>query len=636
VGVAVLAIFFVGRLTVTSQPATPGGSAAAAATVWTCSMHPNIKLPTPGQCPICFMDLIPLTTDDQGAGATLSLSDRARQLARIETTEVTPRELVVDLRLSGKIAADETRITYISSYVPGRLDRLFVDFTGILVRKGDHLAEIYSPGLLVSQRELVLALDRLERANTTEPRNETAIQTAQSIVDAAKRKLELAGVPKDEIDRLAREKNPSENVRIDAPSHGWVLERQGYAGMYVETGTRLFTVVDLQRVWAQFEAYELDMPALRVGQTVGFTAEAEPGRTFEGRVAHIDPTLNDRTRSVKVRVNVENADLRLRPGMFVRGVVRVRLGAEGKVLGNELAGKWVCPMHPEVVRDSNVKCDQCGMDLVPAEELGYADKTPPGEKTLAVPTSAVLLTGQRAVVYVEANQDGKPVYEGRVVALGPRAGDWYVVLAGLKEGERVVTRGALAIDSALQIQARPSMMSHDTTETPTASSNPVIASRAVAGAAYHAQVRPIIDACLNLSAALAANKLDDARREAAAMARSARAADGLGLSGDDVKLFAERVKAIADAIPANASTASLDELRKALPAVTTAVETYLRTFGHDHKSPVFRAYCPMAFQNKGAAWLQAGETIENAYFADKMLRCGEIQARIGPDGREAD
>lgn len=640
-------VFLIGRCTAT--PESNGGAVAPAAgrdAFWTCSMHPNIRLPKPGQCPLCFMDLIPEAAgDDEGDAPRITWSQRARTLARVETTEVAHREVSCSVRLSGKIAPDETRIRYISSYVPGRLDRLFVDFTGIMVRKGDHLAEIYSPGLMVSQRELILAMDRLDRAKAATPPNESAMTTAQSVVDAARRKLELAGVPRDEIERLAKERNPSENVRIDAPSHGWVLERQGYAGMYVETGTRLFTVVDLYRVWAQLEAYELDMPFLRIGQAVAFEAEAQPGRVFDGRVAYVDPSLNDRTRTVKVRVNVENADLRLRPGMFVRARVNVRIGELGRVLGNELAGKWICPMHPEVVKDQNAPCDHCGMDLVRAESIGHAEAAPAGERPLAVPASAVLLTGNRAVVYVETEREGKADYEGRRVELGPRADDWYVVLDGLAPGERVVTRGALAIDSALQIKAKPSLIGAMEADASTpgdgahGDSGPDAADkhahRAVAGAAYHATAKPIIDACLDLSAALAADDLAGARGAAARAVAAAKNARPDGLPDADAPEFTARVQAISAALPAEAAAASLDDLRGKLPEVTAALESYLRTFGHDRAGPIFRAYCPMAFQNKGAAWLQAGETIQNAYFASKMLRCGEIRARIGADGREA-
>ena len=183
-----------------------------------------------------------------------------------------------------------------------------------------------------------------------------------------------------------------------------------------------------------------------------------PATTFHGTIAFIEPEVDRRTRTVPVRVNVPNPEGRLKPGMFVRATVASRLAEDGKVHAPEFAGKWISPMHPEIVKDGPGQCDVCGMDLVPAEELGLVDsgKQP---APLIVPASAVLRTGKRAVVYVEKPEAERPTYEGREIVLGPRAGDVFLVESGLEAGERVVTNGAFKIDSALQIQAKPSMMS---------------------------------------------------------------------------------------------------------------------------------------------------------------------------------
>ena len=161
-----------------------------------------------------------------------------------------------------------------------------------------------------------------------------------------------------------------------------------------------------------------------------------------------------------VRDNAPNADGRLKPGMFIKALVRSQVAAGGRVMDARLAGKWMCPMHPDVVKDAAAACDICEMPLVRTESLGYVSVDPDkADKPLVVPASAALVTGKRAVVYVEAPGRDRPTYEGREVALGPRAGDYYLVRDGLAEGERVVVKGNFKIDSALQIQARPSMMS---------------------------------------------------------------------------------------------------------------------------------------------------------------------------------
>jgi Cu(I)/Ag(I) efflux system membrane fusion protein len=229
--------------------------------------------------------------------------------------------------------------------------------------------------------------------------------------------------------------------------------------MYVDVGTRIFTIADLDAVWVQLDAYESDLRWLRYGQAVTFTTEAFPGKNFSGVVSFIDPVLNATTRTVKVRVNVDNKEGLLKPEMFVRANVFAQFAGSGRILDKNLIGKWVSPMHPEVIKDAPGQCPICGMNLVPTESLGYANATPSDVVApLVIPATAPLLTGKRAVVYVEVSDSDRPTYIGREVILGPRAGDDYVVESGLAEGDLVVVSGNFKIDSALQIQAKPSMM----------------------------------------------------------------------------------------------------------------------------------------------------------------------------------
>ena len=174
-------------------------------------------------------------------------------------------------------------------------------------------------------------------------------------------------------------------------------------------------------------------------------------------ITFINPVLDETTRTVKVRVNINNKDKKLKPGMFVNSIVRSTLDDNGDVINVDLAGKWISPMHPEIVKNHPGKCDICGMDLVPAEELGFKEKKdlqPP----LVIPRSAPLITGKRAIVYVETMKDGKPAYVGKEIILGSSSDKYFIVKEGLEEGEMVVVNGNFKIDSALQISAKPSMM----------------------------------------------------------------------------------------------------------------------------------------------------------------------------------
>jgi membrane fusion protein, copper/silver efflux system len=415
------------------------------ASLWTCAMHPQIRQPRPGKCPLCGMKLVPVKSSAGGL-RQITLSPEVRKLMDIRTVPVERRYVTATVRMVGKVAYDETRLGYITAWVAGRLDRLYVDYTGVTVKKGDHMIYIYSPELYSAENELIQAL------------KSGAPYGGVDLVESTREKLRLLGMTPEQIKEIERRRKPSDHMTIYAPSSGIVIHKTRNAGDYVKVGERIYTIADLSHVWVLLDAYESDLPWIRYGQEVSFTTEAYPGETFVGRVAFIDPVLNDRTRTVKVRVNVPNLQGKLKPDMFVSGVLHSRVAAGGRVVDPGLAGKWISPMHPEVVKDQPGKCDICGMPLVRAEELGYVSARERETEPLVIPRSAALVTGTRAIVYVALPGRKQPTYEGREIVLGPRAGDYYLVRSGLKEGDLVVTNGNFKIDSALQIQAKPSMM----------------------------------------------------------------------------------------------------------------------------------------------------------------------------------
>ena len=444
-----------------TKPTSNADEQVANVKFWTCAMHPQIKQPGPGRCPLCAMDLIPVTddqSDDTDELPQLTVSRAAAALMEVQVTPVVRRHAEVELRMAGKVEYDETRLGNITARVGGRLDRLYVDYTGVNVKKGDHLVSLYSPQLLGAQEELLQAL----RAVKELAQSDVGIvrQTAQSTVDAVREKLRLWGLTASQIEQIEARGTGEDHITIYSPMSGIVIRKHAKEGMYVDTGTSIYTIADLSRVWVMLDAFETDLAWLRYGQTVTFSVEAMPGHSFTGTIAFIDPVLNDKRRTVRVRINVPNARSMLRPGMFVRGLVKAKVAAGGKVMDAALAGKWISPMHPEIVKDSPGTCDVCGMPLVRAEELGYVSPTSDAAVPLVIPATAPLITGRRAVVYVRlpGDADAAPVFEGREVVLGPRAGDHYIVEKGLSEGELVVTRGNFKIDSALQINAKPSMM----------------------------------------------------------------------------------------------------------------------------------------------------------------------------------
>ncbi|MFC1675632.1 efflux RND transporter periplasmic adaptor subunit [Planctomycetota bacterium] len=424
---------------------------------WYCSMDPQIIRNGPGKCPICAMDLIPMPTDlAESAVAELVVSPQAAKLMDIQTSVVKRQFVTNEIRMVGKIEYDETRLKNITAWVSGRIDRLFVDFTGISVNKGDHMVEIYSPELISSQAELIQVSKSVSQISPGTSRLITG--STMSTLTAVREKLRLLGLSTEQIQQIETSGKTQTHITINSPISGIVIQRNAVQGMYVETGTRIYTIADLSRLWIKLDAYESDLPWIRFGQQVEFTTQAYPGTVFKGTISFIDPVLDDRTRTVKVRVNVDNSDGMLKPQMFVKAVVRSTIAAQGKVMTPEMQGKWICPMHPDIVKTEPGSCDICGMDLATTESLGYVKAETPKHPPLVIPASAVLVTGKRAVVYVKIPDTEKPTFQGREVVLGPGAGDFYIVKSGLAENEIVVTKGNFKIDSAMQIQAKPSMM----------------------------------------------------------------------------------------------------------------------------------------------------------------------------------
>ena len=436
-----------------------GAMAAHAPQKWYFSMHPQNVRDGPGLCPLCEMDLIPMPTDlaAQSAPRELAVSEAAAKLMEIQTSPVERKFVATEVRMVGKVTYDETRVKHITAWVPGRIDRLYVDFTGTRVARADHLVYLYSPELISAQAELLQALKAVSK--TDAQTSAYLKESAQRTLEATREKLSLLGLTSQQVEGIEASGEPVTHLTVYSPIGGVVIEKMAQEGMYVTTGTHIYTVADLSQVWVKLDAYESDLPWIQYGQEVTFSTEAHPGEAFKGRISFLDPMLDPKTRTVKVRVNVPNPDGRLKPEMFVRAVVESRVAQGGKVMDADMAGQWICPMHPSVVRTEEGRCDICGMDLVTTESLGYVTADAAGQAPLVIPASAPLITGKRAVVYVQKPGTEHPTFEGREVTLGSRAGDYYIVKSGLTEGERVVTHGSFKIDSALQIQARPSMMS---------------------------------------------------------------------------------------------------------------------------------------------------------------------------------
>jgi len=481
-------------------PGDSGGMADAQSTakqVYTCSMHPQVRLDQPGNCPICEMPLIPAASASTAAGEApmLQLSEHAVSMASVETIVIERRPLSRDLRAVGRIEYNESSLATITPRVDGFAERLFVSFTGVEIRKGDHLAEVYSPELLVAQQELLIALQA---------------GAGTSLAEVAKTKLRLLGLTEQQVTDLVEKKQTTDRVTLYSPISGTVIEKSIVEKASFKAGDALYRIANLDSVWVYLEIYEYDLPWVRYGQSVRIAAQAVPGRMFDGVVTFVQPVVNEQSRTVRVPVYVDNKDHTLKPGMFVTAVIAAELTSEGRAAPTGVEGRYSCPMHPQVLADAAGACPICQMPLekipdgaavavpdqhaahdtlapatsVPVAAKYYCPMKCEGEKTydqpgrcpvcnmklkevpvvpaaasqgsgvLAVPVSAVLDSGTRQIVYIEKSRG---LFEPRELTLGPRAGEYFAVLGGLSGGERVVTRGNFLIDSQFQVTGHPSL-----------------------------------------------------------------------------------------------------------------------------------------------------------------------------------
>ncbi|MBN1576789.1 MAG: efflux RND transporter periplasmic adaptor subunit [Chitinispirillaceae bacterium] len=616
-------------------------------TIWTCSMHPQIRMTKPGKCPICFMDLIPLKQGGNGNnGSTdatrLSMSENAKIIAGILVAPAVRRNTNAEVRMTGKVALDETRVEMITARFPGRIDRLYVDYTGVPVKTGDHLAEIYSPELVSLQRELLEAARAVKNAGSDV--SEMIRSSADRMFAAAKDKLRLLGFSERELEQILERGTTSDHMTIRAGQNGVVLRKLVEEGSYVQTGVPLFHIGNLTKLWVLLDAYESDVGWIRLGQKAEFTVEAFPGSNFAGSVSFIDPVVDPQTRTVKVRIVVGNSDGRLKPDMFVTANIKASLSKSGEVKNISLRGKWICPMHPQIVKDHAGTCDICGMPLVKAEELGYVTSGFEDVNPLVIPATAPLFTGERSLVYVEVPDAGGPTYEAREVVLGPRVEGYYIVKAGLTEGEKVVVKGAFKIDGELQIQAKPSMMNHQggiaatghaghdmssmsgksTAATITKVAPPI--SNKPVSKEFETALHGLVAQYMVVTDALSKDNLDDAK--AGLMELKKLAASITAPRGEQYRAWNEAQKALAEALTHAHHIAELADARSIFNNVSKQIiileKQYLKNDGHTH----YLAFCPMAFNSNGAYWVQEGETIKNPYLGEKMLKCGEIREKL--------
>jgi len=401
------------------------------------------------------MELVPTVARGNKDPIAIQLDPAARRIANINTVAVTSAPAHRTIRVVGELSYDEGALKTLSAYVDGRLESMYADYTGVVVRKGDKLALVYSPRLYSSQVEFLLAKKAVERS-----RDGTLVRVAESSrsrYNSARQRLTELGMTSDQIEQLEKTEKANNRLHLAAPISGTVIEKIASEGQYVKEGQAIYKLADLTNLWLMLKLFPDDAAKVRFGQRVEAEVQSLPGKSFVGRVAFVDPNVDPKTRTVGIRVVIPNKDGLLRVGDYAKATITVPFSAslDGKIYDPELANKWISPRHPHVIESAAGKCRVCGFDLVPASQLGFTDEPRAVEEALVVPRHAVLMAGKHSVVYVET-KPGR--FEIRKVVLGPNIDDKIVILRGVERGEMVATTGNFLIDSQMQLAGNPSLI----------------------------------------------------------------------------------------------------------------------------------------------------------------------------------
>ena len=550
--------------------------------MWTCSMHPQIMQPEPGDCPICGMDLIPAESGAAGLAMNeIKMTDNAMALANIQTS-IVGKGLIGSnsLKLSGKIKANEESNAVQVTYFGGRIEKLYVNSTGERVRAGQRLATIYSPDLVAAQQELLTA---------------SSLKESQAeLYKAVRNKLKLWKLSENQINAIETAGKVQENFPVFATVSGTVTLKMVEEGDYVKQGQPLYKIANLNTVWAEFDAYENQIASLKEGQNIKVTTNAYRNEVFDAKVSFIDPLLNSATRTVVVRAVLPNKKDLFKPGMFVEGTIE-----------------------------------------------GTQTST---ENIVSIPATAVMWTGKRSVVYVKTKPD-VPVFEMREVRLGNATGDSYTILEGLKIGDEVVTNGTFTVDAAAQLQGKKSMMNASGGKTMTGheghlgmqegsfgenadkTNHSQMKERIEVSNKFQNQLKQVFDDYILLKDALVKDEAKSAQQAAKQIDQSLKKVDMKLLSGEEAHnhwmTIQKELKKSANAIEKSSDIANQRVHFKHLSA---HMISGVQLFGVNET--VYSEFCPMADNNNGAFWLSLEKEIRNPYYGEAMLKCGEVSQTI--------
>lgn len=523
--------------------------------MWTCSMHPQIIQSEPGDCPICGMDLIFVDTESEGLAINeIRMTKNAIALANIATTIIGEESTITNGRitLSGRITINEESEAVQSSYFDGRIEKLNITYEGQTVKQGQLLATIYAPNLVAAQQELITSLSLKE--------------SQPALYKAVRNKLKLWKLTENQINKIEESCIVKENFPMYANVSGTVADKMVAEGDYVKQGQPLLKISDLSTVWAELDVYENQVSIIKKGQKLKIVSNANPNSEFDAVISFIDPILNEQTRIVNVRATIDNQKGLLKPGMFVKGIVESTSGENTDVL--------------------------------------------------TIPSSAVMWTGERSVVYLKVNKD-KPIYRMREVELGDRNGDMFVVNSGLQTGDEVVTKGTFTVDAAAQLQGKKSMMTQNQEKEVTSSG--IGNMKLVFPDSFKMGFKSVLPSYFNIKNALVLGNATEVSEYSKNLLESIVSINESDLNNMG-KLHFSRLEELLGKV---ASSEDLKYQRDIFIELNENMVPIVMNIG-GMENPVYIQKCPMANNNKGAFWISSEKEIRNPYYGEQMMTCGSI------------
>lgn len=593
--------------------------------IFTCPMHPQIRQPGKGRCPICGMPLVPATSSAANLDEyAVNIEPAQRRLANIQTEEVRRQPVSQTIQTIGQIEIDESRQAIIASYIDGRVERMFADYTGVVVEKGDHLALVYSPQLYSAQVEYIESRRTLQGMSGAALASVREVQ--KKLVENSRQKLLELGMTEEQVAELESTGKAKSRLTIYTTIRGTVVQKFAEEGKYISAGEPIYRIANLSTVWLMLELYPEDAAEIRFGQIVRARLDSLPNISLTGRVAFIDPTVDKSNRTVGVRVEFRNDDGRLRPGDYAQAKIEIPIGPRGDVYDAELADKWISPMHPQVIRDEPGDCPICGMKLVPTSRYGYASDPVAQLESTVIPRAALLMAGDQSVVYVET-EPGR--FELRNVKLGPILKDKAVVLSGVKKGEKVATSGNFLIDSQMQLAGKPSLIDPTRLIIKPVRNEP-LAFDSIDIVRIEGDAGVKLEEFYQAYFQIQQQFTKDNTPTETMVAKLAGLAQELGGVESIPKTSRERFSA-SKSHAEHLHHLELEKSRQQFKQVShevVALATEVR--GTKAETAFTHFFCPMVKQGAGD-WLQSKAQLSNPYFGSEMLRCGDLVRTIPPD-----